>query len=143
MNINPNVFIFSAVTVAGIGVAIWGWRIRKRSLARAHWPHTEGVIVASRPGLAENDLLPRIEFAYTVDGREYHTVFRFPEGTHPLPEFTQSYLDKYPEGKAVTVYYDPQNPAEATLEPVAHDDWMVLAAGIVTAIGGALALLLH
>ncbi len=143
MNVNPNVFIFSAVTLAGIGVSLWGWRVLQRSRAQGEWPSVTGTIVASRPGKRDNDLLPHIEFAYRVDGREYRRVFEFPPGTHPLPEFTESYLKKYPVGREVTVYYDPADPSHATLEPSAHDDWMILAAGLVTAVGGALALIFH
>ncbi len=143
MQINPNEFIFTAVTLGGLGVTLWGWRVLQQSRRAGRWPSVEGEIVESRPGSPENDLLPHIVFRYRVGEQEYQRPFRFPEGTHPLPEFTEIYLKKYPVGKRVAVYYDPEDPSNATLEPRAHDDWMILAAGIVTTIGGALALLLH
>lgn len=65
--------------------------------------------------------LPRIEYVYEVDGETYHGK-TITEGTDQLtwftgnPEKARTRSGQYPEGAAVTVYYDPHRPANACLE---------------------------
>lgn len=132
--------ILSAVTLGGIGITIWGWIILANSRKIKQWPTVEGIIEESTEK-PETGLLPHIIFSFQVDGKQYQRKFDFPEGTHPLPEFNQSYLRKYPVGKKVTVYYNPEQPEIATLEPEAQGDWMILALGIMMAVGGFITLL--
>lgn len=134
--------ILGTVLVGGIIISIWGWRVLARSNKIKSWPVTKGTIEQASPSSEANDLLPHIEFSYQAKGNTYQCVFRFPEGTHPLPEFNQAYLDKYPVGKEVEVYYDPEKPETATLEPETQGDWMILALGIMMVVGGAVTLLL-
>jgi hypothetical protein len=100
-----------------------------------------GRIEISALSSSSNDLLPDIRYRYEVAGQSYQSRFEFPSGTHPLPEFSRSYVEKYPVGASVTVYYNPQQPADSTLEPGAQGDWMILALGILLMVGGAGALL--
>ena len=113
--------ILGAVFLAGIGITIWGWKILADSKIIKQWPTVKGAIEESieRP---EKDLLPHIVFSYQVQGEQYQRKFDFPEGTHPLPEFNQAYLKKYPVGKNVMVYYNPEKPETATLEPETQGD---------------------
>ena len=146
MNLYP--LILGTVFIGGIGVSIWGWRIMARSKIMKAWPTTTGIIEqasASSEGMdtPNSDLLPHIVFSYQVNEKNYQRVFEFPEGTHPLPEFNKAYLDKYPVGKKVDIYYNPEQPENATLEPETRGDWMILALGIMMIIGGAAALFLN
>jgi hypothetical protein len=106
------------------------------------WPRTTGKIEVFNPSSKENDLLPEIVFSYQVNEKAYRRQFEFPEGTHPLPEFVTFYKNKYPVGSAVEVFYNPEQPEIATLEPGTQGDWMILAMGIAMMIGGALSLVL-
>jgi len=133
--------ILLTVTLGGVVLSVWGWKALAKSREARSWPTTGGVITESRRQSESNDLLPHIAFEYEFDGRQYSRVFEFPEGTHPLPEFTQSYLDRYPVGKEVLVYCHPQRPEVATLEPGAQGDWMILVLGILMALGGMVSLL--
>lgn len=139
MNLYP--IILALVTIAGIGLSIWGWKILQKSRITQQWPRTTGKIDAFNPSSKENDLLPEIIFSYRVDGKTYRRQFEFPEGTHPLPEFVTFYKNKYPVGAEVQIFYNPEQPDIATLEPGAQGDWMILAMGIAMTIGGALSLL--
>lgn len=134
--------ILAIATLGGIGVTIWGWLILQKSRKTKQWPTTIGKIETSNPSSAENDLLPEIVFSYRVNNKDYRCQFQFPEGTHPLPEFTRSYNEKYPVGKTVDVFYNPEQPETATLEPGAQGDWMILALGIAMIIGGLLSFIL-
>jgi len=134
--------ILASVALGGIGISIWGWLILQKSRKIEQWPRTPGTIETSNPTSAVNDLLPEIVFSYQLDGKQYQKQFEFPEGTHPLPEFAKAYNDKYPVGKKVDIFYDPDQPETATLEPGAQGDWMILAMGIAMVIGGVLSLVL-
>ncbi len=134
--------ILASVAFGGIGISIWGWLILQKSRKIEQWPRTTGIIEISDPTSPENDLLPNIIFSYQLDGKKYQKQFEFPEGTHPLPEFTKAYNDKYPVGKKVEVFYDPQQHETATIEPGTQGDWMILAMGLAMVIGGVLSLIL-
>jgi hypothetical protein len=62
-----------------------------------------------------------IEFSYEVDGQEYRST----KGATDLVNVTvgnaraqaESEVARYPAGMAVDVYYDPENPTRASLEP--------------------------
>ena len=133
--------ILGTVLLAGLGITIWGWKILASSRKIKQWPTVEGTIEESTEK-PENDLLPHIVFSYQVEGKQYQRKFEFPEGTHPLPEFNQAYLKKYPAGKNVSVYYNPEQPETATLEAETQGDWMILALGIMMAAGGLITLLI-
>jgi hypothetical protein len=139
--VNLYSIILGLVVLGGIGISIWGWHSLARLRRIRQWPSVRGTIEESVPGAEANDLLPHIVFSYFVDNTAHRRLFDFPEGTHPLPEFTQTYLKRYPVGTQVNVYYDPQHPEIATLEPGAQGDWMILALGILMTVGGALALM--
>lgn len=140
MNLYP--IILGTVLLGGIIISIWGWRVLAKSRKIKSWPVTKGTIDESDPTSETNDLLPHIVFSYQVEGKTYQRAFQFPDGTHPLPEFNQTYLNKYPVGKEVDVYYDPAQPETATLEAESQGDWMILALGIMMTIGGIVTLLL-
>lgn len=133
--------ILISVAIGGIGISIWGWRILQASKRVAQWPTVQGRIETSTLSSGHNDLLPDIRYHYEVAGQNYQSRFEFPSGTHPLPEFSRSYVEKYPVGASVTVYYNPQNADDSTLEPGAQGDWMILALGLLLAVGGVGALL--
>ena len=140
MNLYPAILAF--VTLSGIGISIWGWMILQKSRITRQWPRATGTIESFKDSSAVNDLLPEIIFSYQVDGKPYRCHFEFPEGTHPLPEFVTFYRNKYPVGAEAEVFYNPEQPEIATLEPGAQGDWMILAMGIAMTLGGALSLIL-
>jgi hypothetical protein len=140
MNLYSLILVVTAI--GGLGISLWGWRIMQTSRRVAQWPTVTGQIALSELNGSDNDLLPDIRYRYQVDGQSYDSRFEFPSGTHPLPEFNRRYVEKYPRGAEVTVYYNPQQPADSTLEPGAQGDWMILALGILLALGAIGALLI-
>ncbi len=132
--------ILLLVVIAGITVAVWGWNIMIASRKIRQWPTVDGKIERSTLSSNRDDLLPDIRFSYVVKGQQYSQSFEFPADIDPMPEMAQSYIEKYPAGEKVRIYYNPLNPAEATLEPAVRGDWMIMALGVITAVGGLLAL---
>ena len=138
---NYYAIIIGAFIVAGLIITAFGWRALQKSKATKLWPSVNGEISEARLASAEDDLLPDIRFSYTVDSQHYQGRLEFPPGTMPIPGFAQNQLGKYPLGCEVSVYYNPLQPDQATLEPGrAGDDWLLLAIGISSAVIGLLAM---
>lgn len=131
---NPNIFILGAFAAAGSGLILWGWSIISRTRKARHWPHVEGIIEESTPATDADDLLPHIKFRYSIDGDTYTNIFDIPGNITPSREFTSRYLEKYPVGKKVQVYYNPHRPDRATLEPDISSDWMVFIIGLLVTL---------
>jgi hypothetical protein len=88
----------------------------------AQWPSVPGVMTASwmRSGLCKGIPCYHGEFAYRyrVGSTELTGAALELGRTHwAARESWQKILDTYPVGKAVSVYYEPRNPANAVLEP--------------------------
>lgn len=138
---NPYAIILGLFIIAGFIAAVWGWLIIAKARKTRHWPVVGGVVEQSAPTSEANDLLPHILFSYTVDGRTYQRVLEFPGGTSPSPEFATSYVRKYPVDAKVSVYYNPDQPDQATLEPgLTRGDWMIPALGVAAMAFGIFAL---
>lgn len=128
---NPYSIILGLFVVAGIGATLWGLRIILLARQSLEWPSVEGEIKASEMSSDEFDLLPNIEYGYSVDQRTFLQTLKFPSDVTPTREFAQSYVDRYPVGGKVQVFYKPDNPIQSTLEPgLAKGDWLVLAIGL-------------
>ena len=94
--------------IAAVGTAV-EMRAGLRSL---DWPMAEGEITRSERRRA-NSRLKRLEYRYAVAGQEY-TGWR--AAYVRVPYWRPTYK-LYRPGRAVAVRYDPENPAEAVLEP--------------------------
>lgn len=81
--------------------------------ASAGWPTTEGTVVEMTTGQQTGT---HVRYRYAVAGREYEGErVRFVEKA--WADNRKQVADRYPEGKRVTVAYDPARPESAVLEP--------------------------
>ncbi|MDX1251841.1 MAG: DUF3592 domain-containing protein [Gammaproteobacteria bacterium] len=136
---NPYLIILILFTLAGFLAMAWGWNIIAKARKTSQWPTVEGVIERSELASDADDLLPGIEFSYTVNGQNHRRTFEFARDITPSPELAKSYVEKYAAGTRVAVYYDPAHPERATLEPgLGRGDWMVFALGLGAAVSGIL-----
>jgi hypothetical protein len=93
-----------------------------RQTAQA-WPSTSGTVLMStiqvrRTGRSRSEI-PVVVYQYQVGGQMYQgQVIRAGDqfGTIRVMGQAQATVARYPVGAAVTVYYDPANPANAALE---------------------------
>lgn len=88
----------------------------------AQWPSVPGVIttsfVQSRPCKYPPCISGEIGYRYKVGSTEYlGTAFNLNRRHDATQEAWQKVIDRYPIGKAVNVYYEAGNPANAVLEP--------------------------
>lgn len=92
-----------------------------------HWPSTTGVVLTSEVGHTGDDSgwYTRVIYRYEVGGRAYESS-RIAVGVELGDQSQVSHerlASRFPVGARVTVYYNPQNPAEATLIQGDPNSW--------------------
>jgi len=113
--------------VAIVGGVFWfiskrGKQAKTINQASLNWPSTSGTVTKSRvevSGGEHTTVTPRVEYEYEVGGTAYlGTRIRAGDQFMRVGTSRDAYdaVDRYPVGAAVTVYYDPANPAESALE---------------------------
>jgi len=134
---NPYIIILSLFVIASLLATLWGWKVIVKGRKTLSWPQVTGVIEESTATSEFDDLLPHILFRYAVSEQTYRYSVKFPQGMTPTPEFTAQYLQRFPVGASVSVYYDPQKPNQATLEPgPVKGDWLIFALGLSSTLLG-------
>jgi len=136
---NPYSIILGLFFFSGVLVTLWGIRVIVQARKTLKWPFVGGKIEESKINFGAGDLLPHIVFSYRVGEHDYRQKMKFPADITPSQEFAKSYVDKYPVGFLVQVFYDSENPETATLEPgPAEGDWLILVIGVAMLILGIL-----
>jgi hypothetical protein len=116
------ILIGFGVIAFAIGVAVYVVQFRQGLHADASkkWPTIPGTIVSSSmERVPENKRRYRAEvrYRYRVKGKDYESSRIFWGGNEGRQKHMTSVVAAYPAGGSVPVYYDPQNPAEAVLDP--------------------------
>ena len=117
------------VGVAGFG----GLRVGKaRIKAVAQWPSVSGQIVKSEVSTAtvktgrvtRTQPIAETRYSYSVEGKTYESEFRrvVPMLQMKAEGTPEEIVSRYPVGRNVEVYYNPRDPRDALLIPVAGQD---------------------
>jgi len=127
-HVDPNSWLAKVILVAGLplfaGVLVYQVMHFGRALRSCGWPAAAGVVVESMVerhrdmhGLPHSTA--KVRYRYTVAGRQLENdtiAFGAVRG-----QLTWGYADakveKFPKGRAVPVYYDPEHPEVSCLEP--------------------------
>lgn len=137
--LNPYSIILGLFVLSGLLTSLWGAHIIVRARRTLQWPSVEGRIEESLVRNSHNDLFPHIRYRYRVNNSTFEKELTFPGDVTPSEEFAQYYVDKFPAGTSIKVYYDPEKPDSSTLEPgLAQGDWLVFAIGLGMLIIGIL-----
>lgn len=112
------------MTLIGALLALFGTRTLRRANSARDWPKVDGDITASyihesKGSKGKTMYRPVVKYAYMVEGKPLvgervrfgaavSTSWRSP---------ADRVVGAYPMGRPCRVYYDPENPAEACLEP--------------------------
>ena len=143
--------IFGLVLLAtGVALAVpFGYHTMVSAQQSAGWPYTDGVIRESELISREQRdgsivYRARIVYAYEAQGNAFEAQrvrFATEQSESPNQHQAEQWVEDYPPGRKVTVYYDPRRPSNAVLEPGARiDAYVLLGLGIVLmGIGGVLA----
>jgi hypothetical protein len=116
--------------------------------ASADWPTITGTVTESRlkedrvkqQGIEKVSYTPEVRYRYEVAGRPYsgYKIGQFSGGYSEKGD-AQAVLGRYQLNGQVKVYHDPNNPAEAILEPgMATTDYFYLAVGPGMLVFGAI-----
>jgi len=146
MVLNQN-FTGIAVGVVGLGLMAAALVQFRRAMRASRWPTVPGRIVSAR--LEDGPLMGRpipvashraiVTYSYEVAGAERvsNRVF-FDDQLFRTGDDARDRVRKYEPGSAVQVYYDPQNPSNAVLEPYTGSfdtaKWIALAAASAGAV---------
>jgi len=106
-------FVRLFVLATALGCFYKGFEIYK-SYKSADWPFVRGKI--DRSWRSDHPTLPNIRYTYKVGAQTYQgntVAYRDLVGVNE----TKRILKRFPTGKQVNVYYNPQNHRESALEP--------------------------
>ncbi len=119
--------------IVGAVILFFGVRQIQNAQASETWPSVEGVVTVSELGRQTGSssrtgtgtrrresttYSADISYDYAVGGVEYvNGTVRFGQVNTSSPSDARAMLKKYPVGAPVTVYYNPENPQIAVLEP--------------------------
>jgi hypothetical protein len=114
-----------AMLVAGVVLMSFGGVEFKRALDSKSWPSTAGTITNSylqknrekKKNRWVTTYFPRVEYRYTVADKTFSAgriAFGGTSGSNQIK--AHNVIAKYPPGKAVQVYYNPDDPTVAVLE---------------------------
>ncbi len=138
--------IFAA---AGLFVLWQGVKEHRTCRESRNWPRVEGRITESTIQVTRRhrstSYSPQVAYTYSAMGQVYFGTAVTIGATRVFSSYakSQAQLEKYPLGQAVSVYYDPQQPAQATLEPgVTGGAWGTLLIGVITGAMGAVVFIL-
>ena len=90
----------------------------KRMISSYSWPKAKGIVQSSEVITSGEYYSPEIRYAFQVNGEKYESCnldLSNIESGDPLP--SRRAVKRYPKGREVTVYYNPENPNECVLEP--------------------------
>ena len=134
--------------VLGLWASVYGLVTIRRGLGARPWPSVSGRITGStvrtrgriKPlgigGQRFHDFT--VTYSYEVRGSAWRG-HRIKFGEYGFGSYgdVEALKDRYREGARVTVYYDPDNPSDAVLEPgVGSDAWVGLGVGTVLLAAG-------
>lgn len=97
--------------------------IAEEAEAAKEWPTTPGFITLSELNKTRNNegkdmYSASVQYDYTVDGKMYNcSGIRTLDGSTSSKSSVKKTLKKYAKGTSVMVYYDPEFPNSAVLEP--------------------------
>jgi uncharacterized protein DUF3592 len=154
------IFLFRALPLAcWIGGALllyFGLRNLLWARESTSWPTAKGTIVSSdvhedrewdnNTGRERKSYGAQVHYTYVVDGKTIEgTRVAFGDYASENSEHAQGIVDRYPRGKDVTVYYQPEDPSEGLLEPgLLAQAWVLPGLGLgVLIFGGFLVLMSH
>jgi hypothetical protein len=105
--------------LAGLVMAAYGGTLLYRAQQSTGWPCTDGRITRSEIVLNDASYSPTVVYAYMVDGVDYQgtDIACAPRISTGDGDYARRCVARYPVGAPVAVYYDPDEPTTAVLEP--------------------------
>ena len=144
---------FGAIVLA-TGVALYVVQFRQglRADASKKWPKAQATVIASALEPAPERrwrYRAAIQYRYRVGAKDYQSERIFWGGNEGRKRHMESVVAAYPAGGSMRIYYDPQNPSEAVIDPTQHTGsratvvyaMAMITIGLFAFVGGVYALL--
>jgi hypothetical protein len=128
------------ITCFGLAVLVFFFAYRRYVSQAAKWPTVPGKVATSttesfvnrEDGRDRTSYAPVIEYSFNVHGIEYRSrKITIGVATSGSQRFAEGIAAKYPEGKNVTVHYDPADPSNAALENAGGYPWLLLGIALI------------
>ncbi len=122
--VNAVLIGLGAIAIA-IGAVLYIVQFRQglRADASKKWPRAAGTVIASaleKSAEHRRRYIAALQYRYRVGGKDYQGSRVFWGGNEGREKHMASVVETYPAGTNVRVFYDPNNPAEAVLDPIQH-----------------------
>ncbi len=151
--VNAVLIGLGAIAIA-IGAVLYTVQLRQglRADASKKWPRASATVTASAVEKSPEHrwrYRAALQYSYRVGGKDYQSSRVFWGGNEGRQKHMASVVETYPAGGKVRVFYDPENPAEAVLDPIQHTGsrqvalyaLAMITLGLFTVTGGIYALL--
>lgn len=149
---NPFAGLIIGLIFTPIGVALiifWGWPVLSKAKESVNWPVVTGSVTRSevaqkRDSDGDRTYRPDVEYKYSVDEEDFVGFDVYVASSSMWSSSRSSANEtvrKYKVGKDVEVHYNPNDPADAVLEP--GTNWMTylpFGIGLIFAVIGGLIL---
>jgi hypothetical protein len=137
---NLAVWVYLVVTLVAIVWLSWHYTLAVES---TRWPHVQGRVLKSWAEKTDSEYSyysPRVEYTYSVDGvRHSSTTVRLIGDRSMRRSRAERVAASYKVGDTVEVWYDPNKPTRATLQP-GGARWLLASLIVVSVVGPLLAL---
>jgi len=130
--------VLAACVALGAPATLFGVRQLVTAMASSGWPTAQGRVLSSkvhesrRGGSSGTVYSASVKYEFTGDGKIVHgTRIGYGDFSSGIRSFAQDGVDRYPEGRKVTVSYKPGSPGECLLEPgIRPRSWGLAAFGL-------------
>lgn len=123
--------------LVGAGVSVYGSVVLQNAAVSKTWPTASGRILLAQVDTDTDEdgttYSADVSYEYFINDQRYQDdTVSFGEYGSGNPKHAQEIVDRYPVGQAVTVYYDPEQPKTAVLEPgVTWSSYLMLGIGLL------------
>ncbi len=109
--------MLSLIFLLAFPFLLWkAWQTHQTALASASWPQTTGTIIKVERRKRLFRSYPEVSYRYSVGENAYGSGrISFASGYRPAE--VDAVMERYSVGQNVPVYYAPEKPGEAVLEP--------------------------
>lgn len=133
----PSLFFGIFLFAFGVVFTILGYTFNQEYQAVQRWPAVQGTIVDTSIDRRSDEgnsysYSPVVVYHYSTNGSTYSgdRLMIGIQRSYDKREQAAEVLNAYPRGAAVTVYYNPANPADAVLDRETNHNMIALIAGI-------------
>jgi hypothetical protein len=131
LSVTFGVFLSGITALAGLGLLVKALRDRIKTNRAQSWPTAEGKVLESKLREVRDDDSRtwgvHIVYEYCVNGETYRSdVWRLEAGSSSFTGNAEKVIARYPAGSTVPVFYNPDAPQDALLEPGKMSWWLFL-----------------